>query len=116
MPDITLWSGDRALDTAARIAERPTSIVIIRAGAKLAAQTVRIEPLSMPGERRERRGENAIVVNTAALVTGYKGHDTIADTNIRRGDRFLADGRMMTVTAVLVGVPDRTLAIAEVSD
>lgn len=113
MPDLSSWNADRASDTAARIAERPVDIVVIRGGTKLDAQTVRVEPLGWPGQQR---GENATVANTAVLVTGYKDHPVMADTDLRRGDRFMVDGQMVTVTAILVMVPGRLLAIAEASE
>jgi len=113
MPDLSAWGVGRAEDTAARITAQPVSIVVIRDGAKLDAQTVRVEPLGLPGQQR---GENATVANTGVLITGYKDHATIADTDLRRGDRFVVDGQMITVTAVLVVVPGRLVAIAEASE
>jgi len=113
MPDLSAWGADRTEDTAARIAAQPVSIVVIRDGATLAAQTVRVEPYGWPGQQR---GENATTANAGVIVTGYKDHATIADTDLQRGDRFMVEGQMVTVTALLVIVPGRLVAVAEASE
>lgn len=113
MPDLSTWDADRTEDTAARIAAQPVSIVVIRDGAKLTAQTVRVEPYSWLAQKR---GENATVADAAVLITGYKDHPTTADTDLRRGDRMMVEGQMVTVTAVMVGIPGRLVAVAEASE
>ncbi len=126
MPDMNAWIGsadplaawtadeDRAYDTARRIAERPSSIVVQRKSGNLNAQTVRIDPLdSTP---MEGGGDNAATSDLRVLVTGYKGHPAVADTNLRRGDRFYYDGLMFTVTQIVAGMDSRLQAIAEVGE
>ena len=114
MPDLSTWDADRTEDTAARIAAQPVSIVVIRDGATLAAQTVRVEPYG--GWPDQQRGENATTANAGVIVTGYKDHATIADTDLQRGDRMMVEGQMVTVTAVMVGIPGRLVAVAEASE
>lgn len=122
MPDLNAWLGDtealstwkddydRAHDIARHIAEKSASITITRAGAALAAQTVRIEA---SGGASERLFNVGALAKGGVIIVGYKGHPTIADTNIRRGDRFAYDGQFYSVTQVLPNIPDRLLAIAE---
>lgn len=106
---------DRTLDTARRIAQRPTSITVVSrlAGALPGAQTVRLEPLSAP---REQAGSVGVQVDAGILILGYKDHPTIADTDVQRGDRFLYEDRMYTVTGIIPNTPDRVLAVAEASE
>lgn len=127
MTDLNAWLGssttlddwstaidatERAYDTARRIAERTASIVVLRKTGNLAAQTMRID---LNGGPSEQSGTNETASNQSVLVTGYDGHPTITNTNLRRGDRFFYDGDMYTVTQV-VRVPGRLLAAAEVSE
>jgi hypothetical protein len=109
-----LAGADQAVDTAQVIADKTTSIVVRRNGADLAAQIVRIEELGGPGETR---GQNATVANAGVLIVGYRGHPTIADTDLKRGDRFYltADSTMYTVTQILVDTRESLQVIGEVS-
>lgn len=111
------WSNaDRAYDTARHIVEQSSSITIVSrlSGSLPGAQTVRLEPLG--GVPIEARSGNAVAANADVLIVGYKSHPSIADTDIQRGDRFLYDDQMYTVTQVLPNVPDRLLAYAEASE
>jgi hypothetical protein len=109
------WLGtvDRGIDTARLIAEKPDSITVRRDGSDLAAQVVRLEPYSMPVERN---GQIMTVSMEGVLITGYKGHPTISDTNIQRGDRFWAGDQEYDVIQVIGNLPDRLLAIAKAVD
>ena len=91
------------------IANDPASIVIRRDGANLAAQTVRIEPISSPGEAQSA---NITVANAAVRVVGGITLD------IRRGDRFFVVGNktMYTVTMVSPAKLIYALAYAEASE
>lgn len=100
----------RANDTARRIAEKTTSIVVVRAGVAQAAQNVRIDPLGAPGEQT---GEPGTVARARVLVMGYKDHATITNTSLQRGDRFKVDGVMYDVIDVTLGISGRLLAFAE---
>ena len=105
---------DAGVDTARLIAEKPTSIVVRRAVVgNLAAQTVRIEPVG--GLPLERTTNNITTSEQTALILGYKGHPTIADTNLKRGDRFYvaSEDMMYTVIQILPGLENCLQAIAE---
>lgn len=110
-----LAGADQAVDTANMIADKRTSIVVRRDGVDLAAQTVRIEALGGPGETS---GANATVANAAVLIVGYRGHPTIADTTLRRGDRFYlaAEDALYTITMILVDTRESLQAIGEASE
>jgi len=125
MPDFNAWTGDavpltdwtddndRAHDTARLIAAKSSSITVSRPSGALAAQTVRLEPASSAGEAA---GTNMVVSKAGIAIIGYKDHPTITDTNLRRGDRFLAAGQKYSVTQVLPDIPSRLIAIAEASE
>ncbi len=107
---------DPAFDTAKVIAEKPVSIVVTRAGVAQAAQTVRLEPMSTSAALR--MGATAETADLSILVVGYKSHPTLADTDLRRGDRFYVVGDMShnyLVQNVVTDVADRLLAVAEAS-
>lgn len=130
MPDMNKWLGnsaplsawtgtdDRAYDTARFIAAKSSSVRIIRDGSGTytgepsgTAQTMRIDP--QEPTPRERAGANVVTADMRVIITGYKSHPTITDTDLRRGDRLFFESQMLTVTAVLAGTPDRLEAIAE---
>lgn len=122
MPNFNAWGslkplGDwrdeinRAYDTARLIAEQPTVITFIRAGATLAAQTVRLERSNnIPSELT---ANIARVAETEVVIIGYRGHPTITDTNVRRGDRFVHSGQTYEVIQVDARL-DRVFAHAKV--
>lgn len=122
MPNFNTWGGikplgnwrddiNRAYDTARLIAEQPTTITLIRAGATLAAQTVRLERSnSTPGELT---ANIARVAETEVVIIGYRGHPTIADTDVKRGDRFVHSGQTYEVIQVDARL-DRVFAHAKV--
>lgn len=77
----------RAIDAWGRIQKDPASITVVREDAStLAAQTVRVV---IETTRGDRVGDNIVSAATReAVVFGVKGHPTVADTDIRRGDQF----------------------------
>lgn len=114
MPDINSWAGNTfplgdwlddihaAVDTARILADKAVSVVLVRAGAELAAQDVRIEDLrDRPRRYQTEAGETALA---EILVLGYSGHPTITDTDIQRGDRFALDGVSYKIVAVVPGL------------
>ncbi len=109
-----LADADQAVDTAQVITDKALSIVVKRNGGDLAAQTVRIEGLGGPSETR---GPNVTVANAAVLIVGYRGHPTITDTDLKRGDRFYlaSEDALYTVTQILVDTRVSLQASAEVS-
>ena len=123
MPSIDAWAGDAfpladwsddadpAVDNARITADKLTSITVVRAGVEQSAQNVRLE---------EMRGDRTIVTaagQTAtvdALIIGYKGHATITNTDLQRGDRFKADSLFYEVVAVVPNLSDSLQAYAVV--
>ena len=122
MPSIDNWTGssaplssyldvDQGVDTAILIADKSTSITLIRDGAALAAQTVRIEQLdadSSVGSQGRETGTYDVG------IIGYKGHPTMADTDIRRGDRFAVAGVLYEVGMLMPGEVNSVQAYAKV--
>jgi hypothetical protein len=119
MSKIDSWSGnswplgawiddhDLGVDTAILIADKSTSIVVIRAGAAQAAQTVRIETLAGQGKTQTMGG---VVHSIDGLLIGYKGHPTITDTSIQAGDRFKVGAQMFEVISIMPGLVDSVQA------
>lgn len=115
MPTLDAWLGnsfplsawrddhDPAVDTAAVIADKSTSITVSRAGATLAAQTVRLEAL---GGNRQVQTSGGVTYQIDAVVIGYKGHATITDTNLRPQDRFAVGGVTYEVIMLAPGLAD----------
>ncbi len=122
MPDIDAWAGnvfplgtwsddvDQGVDTARLIADKPTSIVVLRGATTLPAQTVRIEDLT--GRGRQYQTEAGQTGEADTLILGYKGHPTITDTNLQRGDRFMAGGQSYEVVIVVPGMTNSLQAYA----
>ncbi len=94
MPDIGAYltqhrwqsidAGARAVRAWQRIQDRPTSITVFRLDT---AQTVRIE-YRQPTEQQVSIGAAARQVVTVFGVVGHPD-ETIADTDVQRGDRFV---------------------------
>lgn len=122
MSKIDAWTGnsfplsdwidvDRGVDTARLIADKSTSITIVRAGVAQAAQTVRIEDMGRPREVQTEGGQTAIA---DTLILGYYGHPTITDTDLQTGDRFAVSGVGYEIVALLVGLDNSLQAFARV--
>lgn len=77
-------AGQRAASVYAWILRNASSIIIDREGATLTAQTVRIES----GGASEVAAEPGKAAKRSITVFGIVGHPTVADTDVRRGDRF----------------------------
>jgi len=89
-------------DVSLEIADDSTSIVVMRGGADLAAQTVRLLlPRLRPMEQGSAGGEQGEV---DLIVLGG------ASLNIQRGDRFFADSQLYEVFYVLPNQTNRTEA------
>lgn len=123
MPSIDAWMGDafplstwlddadKSVDAARLIADKSTSITVIRAGSALSAQTVRLEALRSESTVQTEGGDTAVV---DAVVIGYKGHSTITDTDLQRGDRFAVDGQTYDVMTIVPGTVDSLQAYVKV--
>jgi hypothetical protein len=126
VPDVDAWLGDsqplaswrgqeeRAHDTARIIADKPSVITVIRAGIAQTAQTVRVDLSRRSGNRYEMRNDTGSVGSMTTQIIGYKGHPTITDTDLQRGDQFYLGTALYRVTMVYPDLGDRLLAFAEV--
>jgi hypothetical protein len=122
MPDIDAWAGntfplgdwfdiDDAVDAARIISDKSVSITVVRDGAAQDAQTVRIEEAGRGRSYQSEAGETGQI---DAVILGYKGHPSIDDTDIQRGDRFAYEGQGYEVVRVSPGLPDSLQAYARV--
>lgn len=111
-PPLGDWIGtvDRAHDTARRIAQRPVTLSLDRPGVEAFEETVRLEVLSAGSEQAGTAGKQAV---SRVLLVGHRDHPTLADTDIRRGDRFYYGGLWYDVVQVMPHTPARFQAIAE---
>lgn len=80
----TPTAATRSASVYAWILQNASSIVIDREGVLLPAQTVRIES----GSANEVAAEPGKAAKRKITVFGVVGHPTVADTDMRRGDRF----------------------------
>lgn len=129
MPDMSAWLGadtrgndwrtddaPRPASVALMIADKPSSIVIVRDGVAQAAQTVRIDVFGGSAAERMGMGGNALQNVQRVLVLGYRNHPTITDTSIQANDHFKYDGRIYRVVKTEGGLTDRVEALAEESE
>ena len=123
VPSIDAWAGntfplgdwldvDDAVDAARLIQDKATSITVIRSGTALDAQTVRIEDLT--NRPRSYESEAGQTGQADVVILGYKGHPTIDDTDLQRGDRFAVEGQGYEVVMVAPGFSDCLQAYAKV--
>lgn len=100
------------------ILEKPASITVYRpktptaAAQVLDAQTVRIEQTRIQPDRDTGKAGREHVAN--ATLLGYKGHPTIADTNLRAHDQFMFEGIKFEVRLIFPDTPGRLEAWLEV--
>jgi len=122
VPSVDAWAGNTfplgdwlddihaSVDTARILADKAVSVILVRARAELAAQSVRIEDLrDRPRRYQTEAGETALA---EILILGYSGHPTITDTDIQRGDRFALDGAGYKIVAVVPGLQHSLQAFA----
>lgn len=114
MPDINSWFTDKEaaggwqedIEGDARsvhfthriITAKPTIIEIQRNGQTLEPQTVRIEMTRIQPDVNVGPAARESRANT--VLIGYKGHPTIADTDIQVGDVFLLSDRRFRVRLI----------------
>lgn len=109
MANFLAWGGGEAQPEAIAyvIDRKSVSITINRNGSDLAAQTVRLETMS---GQRQVAGPSGLVYLIDGMVLGYKGHATIANTDIKVGDRFSNNGQAFEVIAIAPGHTDNVTA------
>lgn len=111
---LAAWTDDhdQAVDQALIISDKTTSIVVKRGTATaMAAQTVRIEGLSSNRQAVSAAGD---VFTIDAVIFGYAGHPTIANTDLKPGDRFDVAGVFYEVAMLIPGLPDSLQAYCKV--
>ena len=114
MPNISNWMGGEGQSAAIAqiIGYKSVSTgTITRGSGTVAAQTVRLETLS--GDR-QIQGTGGVVHQIDAMALGYKGHPTIADTDLRPGDLFTVSGVYYEVIAVMPAHTDNLQAYLKV--
>lgn len=91
----------RAASAWNRIQDKPTSIVIRRAKVSaLAAQTVRIEVAPSASEAAFENAQMGATGQQSVTVFGVIGHPTVADTDIKRDDRFTYANKEYTIVGI----------------
>lgn len=112
MPDVTAYlkasapsETVRAVMAWLRISEVPTEITIDRVGT---AQTVRIEHHTV----QTVSGAEGTGAVARVTVFGVRGHPTVPDTDIQRGDRFAVADDLYEVV-LTVALPGEVQAFAE---
>lgn len=117
MPDMTTYFGHQAPDAEVRAAlawqrimDNPTSITVLRGSTTLSAQTVRIEHRNLPAEVPGGAGTAS---TRRAIVFGVRGHASITDTDLKKGDRFVLNGSQEYRVIDVVRYPGEIQATAE---
>ena len=88
----------RAAVQAARIADKPTSIILFRNGSSLDAQVVRIEfDDTYPSENDSASG---VGFGRRGVIFGYQGYPSLADLDVKLWDTFVLGNEEFTITSV----------------
>lgn len=103
-----------AVDTANRIAERPSTIVITRnlddgTVITMPPQVVRIEVVQSIRDSGENRDALVEVSKQYTVGMGYKGHPTIPNTDVQRADTFYYQNRQYEVQEIIDTLPGRLM-------
>lgn len=89
----------RAIDTWERILRKPASVALLRGNQTLSDQTVRI---TFDNPRSTARGDSGgQYTDRVGVIYGVKDHPTVADTNIKAGDRFAVGTTIYEVMDVM---------------
>lgn len=106
MPNFNNWTATdaidpvpRAVDAWRRISDKPTSLTLKRSSSTLPAQTVRVEFDN--AQNSETKGGTGFSSQRAVVVFGVRGHPTVANTDIQRGDLFALNGYKFRVLEVI---------------
>lgn len=109
MSDFNLWLSDtepitepeRAALAYSRILAKPTVVTFLKpSGATLAAQTVRVEPDDKATDMMG--GDGMTGPMRYCVIFGVVNHDTITDTDMQEGYRFILDNDEYRITDVIV--------------
>ncbi len=102
----------RAVDAWNRINRNPTSVTLVRGAVELSAQMIRIEFDNQVDSEINGDG-GGMSSRRDAVIYGVKGHPTVTDTDIQRGDRFAINGKRYRVVQT-IDVPGEVQATCEV--
>lgn len=127
MPTYANWGSTRSRDWRAgvnarpegvnrMILDKPATITVLRDGVAQSPQVVGIHVFGSSMNERQGMGSNALTNTQRVLVLGYRGHPTIANTDIQTQDEFAYDGHFYRVVAVEGGFVDRVEAVAEATE
>lgn len=111
LPNDWVQDRDLSIDLGELINDKATSITVVRAGATRDPQIVRVEAL---GGSRQALTPAGQVFNVDAVIIGYKGYPTIADTDLKPGDRFVVAGVRYEIMMLIPGMVDSVQAYAKV--
>ena len=109
MSDFNSWLSDteaiaeseRAALAYSRILAKPTAVTFLKpSGVALAAQTVRVEPDDKATDVIGPDGMTGPM--RYCVIFGVVNHDTIIDTNMQEGYRFILDNDEYRITDVIV--------------
>lgn len=115
MPSITSWITDTPSWLNGYIPSlEPVSITVVRGATALSPQTVRIE--SWVNRQRPGEGESGTTGLMDGILVGYKGHPTIADTDLQLGDRFVAEGINFEVMIMFPGIKGEVQALLRIRE
>jgi hypothetical protein len=103
-----------AVDTANRIAERPSTIVVKRdlgdgTYITLEPQTVRLEVVQSIRDSGENRDAMVAISKQYVVAMGYRSHPTIPNTDVQRGDTFYFQNRVYEVQEIIDTLPGRLM-------
>lgn len=106
----------RLMDTARLIAQRPSVVVLnrklpgVKGDTQLAPQTFRVEIVQAPRGSSDAQNALMAISQQYVVLIGLKGHSTLPDADIQRGDWFMLNNRRCTVSELVDTVPGRLLA------
>lgn len=96
---------DRAADAWRRIQDKASLIVLDRHVSNvdllLQAQTVRVEYDNNASESESDAGRTA---TRKVILFGIRGHRSLPDTNVKRGDRFAFEGKQFKVVDLVLTI------------
>jgi hypothetical protein len=117
MPNLKNWLGtegidesQRAVDAWLRIQRNPTVVTLIRNNHPLVDQTVRVEMENTANADTPDGGVSGS--RRSAVLFGVRGHPTVADTDVQRGDLFALNGARFRVVSIAM-FPGEVQARAE---
>ena len=97
-----LTAASKAAIQWSRIQEKPTAITFLTpAGATLASQVVRLENDSIA---MVKEGGSGLGASRKLYIMGVVDHETVTDTDIEEGYRFVLDNDEYRVTDVLLTI------------